>query len=114
MDAALHGDTPVAADMDWGELAAKFRFTGGQIRDAAATARNLAHWRNPNQDRVSMADLHLACRLQSNRKLGELARKITPHYTWDDIVLPADRMAQLREIVNHIKYRALVYDRVGF
>lgn len=111
---ALHGDTPVAADMDWGALAAKFRFTGGQIRDAAATARNLAQWRNPDQDQVSMADLHLACRLQSNRKLGELARKITPHYTWDDIVLPADRMAQLREIVNHIKYRALVYDAWGF
>ena len=111
---ALNGDIPVAPDVDLGELATKFRFTGGQIRDAAATARNLAHWRDPDQDQVRMADLHLACRLHSNRKLGELARKITPHYTWDDIVLPADRMAQLREIVNHIKYRALVYDAWGF
>ena len=111
---SLTGDIPVATDVNLGELATKFRFTGGQIRDAAATARNLAHWRDPGQDQVSMADLHLACRLHSNRKLGELARKITPHYTWDDIVLPADRMAQLREIVNHIKYRALVYDEWGF
>ena len=31
-----------------------------------------------------MTDLQTACRLHSNRKLGELARKITPHYTLDE------------------------------
>ena len=111
---SLNGDLPVEAGVNLGALATKFRFTGGQIRDAAATARNLARWRDPEHGQVSMADLHAACRLQSNRKLGELARKIAPHYTWDDIVLPADRMAQLREIVNHVKYRARVYDEWGF
>ena len=81
-------------------LATKFRFSGGQIRDAAATARNLARWRDPEDGHVTMDDLYAACRLQSNRKLATLARKITPHYTWDDIVLPADRLRQLREICN--------------
>ena len=63
---------------------------------------------------MTAADLHAACRLQSNRKLAALARKITPHYTWDDIVLPADRLRQLREICNQVKYRARVYDEWGF
>ena len=85
----------------WTPWPAKFRFSGGQIVDAAATARNLARWRDPEEGQVTMADLYAACRLQSNRKLAALARKIAPHYTWEDIVLPADRLAQLREICNH-------------
>ena len=61
-----------------------------------------------------MADLYAASRLQSNRKLATLARKITPHYSWDDIVLPVDRLRQLQEITNTVKYRARVYDEWGF
>ena len=61
-----------------------------------------------------MADLYAACRLHSNRKLAALALKITPHYTWDDIILPGIAWQQLREICNHVKYRAAVYDEWGF
>ena len=100
--------------MDLGALATKFRFTAGQISDAAATARNLARWRDPEAGQLTLDDLHVACRLQSNRKLGTLARKITPFYAWDDIVLPADRLQQLREICNQVKHRSQVYDAWGF
>lgn len=110
----LNGSTPRDAEMDLGALATKFRFTAGQINDAAATARSLARWRDPDAGQVTLDDLYVACRLQSNRKLGELARKITPNYTWNDIVLPADRMTQLGEMMNQIKYRARVYDDWGF
>ena len=95
-------------------LAVKFRLSGGQIRDAAATAANLARWRDPANGHVTAADLYAASRLQSNRKLAALAQKVEPHYTWDDIVLPADRMAQLRELCNTVKYRAVVYEDWGF
>jgi MoxR-like ATPase len=108
---ALDGSGP---ELDLAALASRFRLGGGQIRDAAATARNLARWRDPEACQVSMADLFAACRLQSNRKLAALAQKITPHYTWDDIVLPRDRMAQLREICHQLKYRATVYEAWGF
>lgn len=96
------------------ELAGKFRLSGGQIRDAAATARNLALSRAPAEPRVTAGDLYAACRLHSNRKLAELAVQITPHYTWDDIVLPADQLAQLREIHDQVRHRNLVYDTWGF
>ncbi|MBN1814365.1 MAG: ATP-binding protein [Anaerolineae bacterium] len=101
-------------DLNVEALANKFRLSGGQIQDAAVTARNLAHWRAPENGHVTMADLYAACRLQSNRKLATLAQKITPHYAWDDIVLPPDPMEQLREICNYVKYRALVYEEWGF
>jgi SpoVK/Ycf46/Vps4 family AAA+-type ATPase len=112
--ASLNGNTPFGTDVDVKALVNKFRFSGGQIQDATATARNLARWRDPENGHVTMADLYAACRLQSNRNLATLAQKITPHYTWNDIVLPPDQMQQLREICNCVKHRARVYDEWGF
>ena len=100
--------------LDLKAVAGKFRFGGGQIRAAAATARSLAHWRDPDANRINDADLHAACRLQSNRKLSKLAQAITPHYAWDDIVLPPEQTEQLRAICHQVNYRDLVYDTWGF
>ncbi|MGH3930787.1 MAG: ATP-binding protein, partial [Pseudonocardiaceae bacterium] len=107
-------DDPGGSELDLATLAGKFRLSGGQIRDAAATARHLAVAHAPDAPAVIQDDLAAACRLQSNRKLAALAKHITPHYTWDDIVLPADRMEQLREISNQVRYRAMVYEDWGF
>ncbi len=96
------------------ELASKFRFSGGQIEDAAKTAHNLAQWRDPKNEQLTMGDIYAACRLQSNPKLSKLATKINPHYKWDDIILPPDLLKQLREICNSVKYRSLIYDEWGF
>ena len=111
---AVLGDTPREGDVDLAVLANQFRFTPGQIHDAAETARRLAQWREPGTGRVTSHDLSTACRLHSNRKLATLARKITPHYRWEDIILPPDRLAQLREICNYVKHRARVYEEWGF
>ncbi len=110
----LNGNTTALNEKEISMLSDKFRFSGGQIRDATSTARSLAHWRDPENVQMTISDLYQACRLQSNRKLAELAQKITPHYRWHDIVLPSDRMKQLREICNYVKYRSLVYDKWGF
>lgn len=95
-------------------LAGKFRFSGGQIRDAASTAGNLARRRDPENGHITVDDIYTACRLQSNRKLTTLAQRIDPQYRWDDIVLPADRLGQLREICNTARHRALVLENWGF
>ena len=115
---ALAGTGPedLGADVDLDALAVKFRFTAGQIRDAAATARSLARARDPHgrADRLPFDDLLAASRLQSNPRLAALAQKIAPRYGWDDIVLPRDRKEQLREICNTVRYRARVYEEWGF
>jgi len=111
--ALLNGDGS-GAGIDLEGLANQFRFSGGQIRDAAATARSLARVRDPAEARVSMDDLRAACRLQSNQRLASLAQKVAPRYGWDDIVLPADRTQQLREVVRSMHYRARVYHEWGF
>ncbi|MDD5462503.1 MAG: hypothetical protein PHG00_12850 [Methylococcales bacterium] len=107
--AALSDELSVQNDLDIAALAGKFKFTGAQIQDAAATAKNLAQWENIQTGCISMKQLYEACRLHSNQKLSTLARKIKPKYQWKDIVLPPDRTEQLREICNHVKYRDLVY-----
>lgn len=101
-------------EVDLGELAAKFRFTPGQIRDALATARDASRWSLAEADEITAESLHSACRAQSNPKLVRLARKIEPRYDWDDIVLPPDPRAQLREICNQARYRRIVFGEWGF
>lgn len=108
-----------AADaLDLEGVATKFRFTPGQIDSSWRSAMSLAIWRAKGTDdgsaRITSQDLYDACRQNSNRALATLAQKITPRYAWDDIVLPADRVAQLREICNHIKYRNRVFNEWGF
>jgi hypothetical protein len=103
-----------AGDVDLPALANAFRLTANQIRSAALSATSLARWRDPEGGQVTMAELYEGCRLHSSRKLATLGRKIKPHHTWSDIVLPVDRLRQLQEICNSMKYRSLVYDRWGF
>ena len=109
---ACSGQLPSEAEI--ASLANKFRFTGGQINDAARTARNLARWRDPACNKIGIADLYEGCRIHSSRKLSTLGRKIKPHHSWTDIVLAEDRLLQLQEICNSMKYRSLVFDHWGF
>ena len=99
------------AELPLAQLANQFLFTPGQIEDAVATARDLAEWR---QERLDPQDLFAASRAHSNQKLNALATKITPRYRWDDIVLPPDTFAQLREMVNTVRQRQVVYGQWGF
>jgi len=112
--ARVLADLPQSEEVDLESLAGRFRFSGGQILDVAATARSLARWRNPRRPEIDNADLNSACRLQSNRSLTRLARKITSRYGWNDIVLPRRHLEQLREIHDAARFSARVYGEWGF
>jgi ATP-dependent 26S proteasome regulatory subunit len=103
----------LAANADLAVVASRFKLNLGIIDQAATTARRLAGLRG-RLARITTRDLLDACRLHSNQKLATLARKISPHHGWNDIVLPDERMAQLREICNHVKFRDQVYGDWGF
>ncbi len=91
-------------------LAGQFQLTTSQIRDAVATARDRAAQRG---EPVSSEDLFAAARAHSNPCLASLAQKIAPRYAWDDIVLPEDQKALLREIVVTVCGRPQVLDVWG-
>ncbi len=94
-------------------IASSFRLSGGQIRDAVAMAYALAGWRGEHAT-PTVADLYAACRAQSSGRLDALAHKIRTTYSWDDIVLPADQVAQLREICVQVRQRRTVLESWGF
>lgn len=94
------------------ELANKFRFTAGRIRDAASAAENLAILEG--REDPSLDDIYDGCRAQSNQRLIYLARRIKPRYGWEEIILPRDRIDQLKDIKNHIRHRGRVYHDWGF
>jgi len=58
--------------------------------------------------------LSRACRLLVRSRMENLAQRIDPKATWDDIVLPDTLRSLLREIAIHVRYRIKVYDQWGF
>ncbi|HEV3457691.1 MAG TPA: AAA family ATPase [Thermoanaerobaculia bacterium] len=109
----LRGE-PLAAAIDAGTLASRFRLTSGQMRDAVALAGSLARWRSPRDGTITADDLAAACRAQAGLKLTKVARKIEPGYGWDDIVLPPDQREQLREVCGQAEHRHVVFGAWGF
>jgi SpoVK/Ycf46/Vps4 family AAA+-type ATPase len=103
-----------ADDIEARALASSFKLTAGQIQAAVSFARNLAQWRAPEDARMTIKDLYAGCSAQADLRLGALARRIEPVFEWDDIVLPPDQLAQLREICDQVGSRHTVYADWGF
>jgi hypothetical protein len=55
-----------------------------------------------------------ACRTQARLRLDDLAQRIEPVATWDDLVLPEPQQQILEDIVAHVRQRAKVYETWGF
>ncbi|HLF26603.1 MAG TPA: ATP-binding protein [Anaerolineae bacterium] len=60
------------------------------------------------------ASLWEACRVQARPRLDDLAQRIEPAATWDDLVVPDLQRQILREIAAHVRQRSTVYDSWGF
>jgi len=54
------------------------------------------------------------CCSHTRPKVDELAQRIEPVATWDDIVLPESQKNILKEIASQVKQRIKVYDEWGF
>lgn len=60
------------------------------------------------------SDLDAAVRRLASGAIDRLARRIRPRRTWDDLVVPADRSCQLREVVSRYRQRSRVHDEWGY
>jgi len=113
---AAHG-LVLDPDVDLEALADHYAFGADKIARAAAEARHRATFAShvaTATPTLSRDDLDRVCRAQANDRLSQLARKITPLYTWDDIVLPPERLAQLQEICIHVRQHRRVFEGWGF
>ena len=55
-----------------------------------------------------------ACRASERPRLDALAQRLEPKMTWDDLVLPAHEMNQLRQLAAQVAHRNQVYCEWGF
>ena len=105
---------PASGEQVWArELASQFRLTPCQIYDAAAWAAQRRAMAG-HEGEVTRAELYAACRHQSHHILAELAVKLEPRYTWDDLVLPPDKREQLRDLCSQVAHRHRVFGDWGF
>ena len=59
-------------------------------------------------------DLYAACRNESNKKLMNVAKKLSKRFNLDDIILPPETKNQLLEIINYVKNQNQVFTAWGF
>ena len=111
--AGLNGSSALGVE-EVTALASRFRLSPGQIEDAIARAHTLAWARDPVGGKISPDDIDAACRVQAQHRLGSLARKLVPRYSWGDIVLPPAQLTTLHLIATMIRQRPTVYGEWGF
>lgn len=93
---------PVPAGVDPDHLLAPFLLTPEQVTGAARSAAQTARL-----DGGTLTPDHVrrGARAQNAAGLDRLARRIEPAVTWDDLVLPPDTHAQLRELTARARHR---------
>jgi AAA+ superfamily predicted ATPase len=117
-DAALRRTRLALEDEELAVLAERFRLTPAQANEAALAAVNRRRWRAAADGAApvpaGLDDLFQAARAQCGHELAILARRIAPRRRWDDLVLPDDSVAQLREICTRVAVRRRVLHDWGF
>ncbi|MGZ4283562.1 MAG: ATP-binding protein [Solirubrobacteraceae bacterium] len=94
------------------DVAAKFRLSIEQIVAAAEVSRVAARTRG--LDTPEAADLDLGARHASSSRLGDLAARLSPGYSFDDLVLPDRQRDLLRSISAYLRHRDRVLSEWGY
>lgn len=107
---SLNGDL----DPFLARMVQQFQFSPQQIRRVVRVAYEAAALRNPESPALAEADLWLAARGHAVRSIEGLAEKIESARSFDELVLPAEALQQLREIASQVEQRGHVYEQWGF
>jgi predicted nucleic acid-binding protein len=110
-------ETPFSLNGEVGAIASQFDLS----RDKVLAARALALGQTDpmaegNEDPTAELTEALwnACRMQARPRLDDLAQRIEPAASWDDLVLPPLQLQTLREVAVHVRQRVTVYETWGF
>jgi SpoVK/Ycf46/Vps4 family AAA+-type ATPase len=95
------------------EVAARYRLVDDEaIRAVLAEARGRAALRGADQPEPM--DVRAAARAVATPPLEGMATRVQPRYGWEDIILPADNLAQLREMCARLRHQVTVLERWGY
>lgn len=95
------------------ELAGRYELPAARIPVAVRLAHDqLLMGEQPRA--LTLADVSAACLQLSTRSLDGVMVKLSQRASWDDLVLPANSMAQLREVCDQFRHRHRVFSSWGF
>lgn len=95
-----------------GELAGKYKFNPGQIIKIIKVCENECHLNKKNSIDTEM--IERICINSSENIMGNKAVRIKTIFTLDDLILPDEEKQQIKEGMDHIKYKHIVYDKWDF
>lgn len=96
-------------DVDLDEMATKFLFTAGKIKNALYQGRSLSVMKRYID--IVRSCLFEACYNQMKHELTQKATKVKANYTWDDIVMPPDQRETLEHVCEQMTFRKQVYEK---
>lgn len=94
------------------QLASRFCFTPGQIRNSIKSAGNEMFWKNKGMLTEEM--LYEACHRQIEVHLEKQVMRIEMKYQWEDLILKDACKRMLQDACNQIEYHYQVYETWGF
>jgi len=103
----LEGTSVSQAEID--TIAGRFALDRGKITDVVLHTKMVK-----NSSRVTIDEIYDTCRSRIYRKMGTYARRLSPRYRIEDIILPFDQQQHLQEICSHLRHRHTVYYQWGF
>jgi SpoVK/Ycf46/Vps4 family AAA+-type ATPase len=107
--AALAPETDVAA------IGRGYKLTPGEILECAREARALA-----GPDPLDAATLRGVLERRLRNELGGIATRLTVETSWDDVILPYDAVARVKELIARKRHEDRVYrewaldERIGY
>ncbi|MCP3957463.1 MAG: ATP-binding protein [bacterium] len=110
-------------DGDVERLASQFHLGAAAIRSASVDA--LARQAGGNGQEPApgaeeagedglLSAVWQACRVQARSRLDDLAQRIEPAATWEELALPDLQHDVLRQVAVHVRQRMVVYEKWGF
>ena len=96
-------------EVDLDEMATKFLFTAGKIKNALHQGKALSEMKKLIG--ISRECLFEACYNQMKHELTQKATKIKATYTWDDIIMPPDQRQTLEYVCDQMTFRKQVYEK---
>jgi hypothetical protein len=90
-------------------VAAQFAFSARSIESIGAEIGFALDMEQQPDER-----LWRACRGMDTGRLEQLAQRVDPTATWDDLILPEGQIRTLRQVAAHVRHRLKVYEEWGF
>lgn len=95
-------------EVDLVEMATKFLFTPGKIKNSLEQAKRLANMKKLMS--IPRNILFESCYSQMSHELTQKATKIKATYTWDDIVMSKEQRQSLEYACDQMRYRKQVFE----